>query len=391
LKILKLQQNKTMEEVNDEQKKLQKKKPYVAFLIDRSFNATETKEEEETVTLMNRLCCRLNLGLHSKGIDKKSEVDNTELEALIALSLGSTSSSSLLTPETKESSGTKKKSLYDTLLKLLDEFDAAGVAEIFRLLLERRTAVPLFVPDSKTHFLNLMSHVTLPGIDNIRLGEDKSLMRIAVVSCRQRNQSQTSEILKNLFNIDSIHCQDFSASSVSSKSLLAEIGSGCVQIKESGPEKVKHVLVTHVIGDFKPLWPFLQHFADYLLIEDSSVEKESFCLSWLTSGDQGSHPTSSAFPFVCVWKPSIYETRLNARPRNMIFQPRLPLIAALSKFLTNEPLLRDRLPLSYFTMLKVSKTQSTTLRFSVLKLKTSASGISAIAKSQSAKAADCEL
>jgi hypothetical protein len=95
------------------------------------------------------------LGLHPKGIgNNKSEDDDAESEALIAFSLGS-SSSSLLTPGTKESSRTKKRSLYDTLLKLLDKFDAAGVAEIFRLLLERRTAIPLFVPDSKTQFLNL--------------------------------------------------------------------------------------------------------------------------------------------------------------------------------------------------------------------------------------------
>jgi hypothetical protein len=131
-----------MEEKNDEQKQLPKKKPYIAFLIDRPFNATVTKDEEETtLNLMNCLRYRLNLGLHSKGIGQKSEDDDAELEALIALSLGSSSSRSLLTSGTKESPPTNKKILYDTLLKLVDEFDAAGVAEIFRLLLERRSAI----------------------------------------------------------------------------------------------------------------------------------------------------------------------------------------------------------------------------------------------------------
>jgi len=136
------------------------------------------------------------LGLHPKGIgNNKSENDDAESEALIAFSLGS-SSSSLLTPGTKESSRTKKRSLYDTLLKLLGKFDAAGVAEIFRLLLVRRTAIPLFVPDSKTQFLNLTRHVTLPGIDNVRLGEDKSLLCIVVISCHQKTPTKAIDILK---------------------------------------------------------------------------------------------------------------------------------------------------------------------------------------------------
>jgi hypothetical protein len=53
------------------------------------------------------------------------------------------------------SAATKKTSLYDTLLQLIDEYDATGVAEIVRLLLERRTVIPMFVPDSRKHLLNL--------------------------------------------------------------------------------------------------------------------------------------------------------------------------------------------------------------------------------------------
>jgi hypothetical protein len=67
------------------------------------------------------------------------------------------------------------QSMYDNLLQLIDEFDATGAVEIFRLLLERRTAIPLFIPDSNKHHLNLLRHVSLPGVDHVRLGEDKTL------------------------------------------------------------------------------------------------------------------------------------------------------------------------------------------------------------------------
>jgi hypothetical protein len=95
------------------------------------------------------------------------------------------------------SAATKKTSLYDTLLQLIDEYDATGVAEICRLLLERRTAIPMFVPDSRKHHLNLFRHIIIPGV-NTRLGEDQSLFRVAIVSCCQENVSQTTEIMSSL-------------------------------------------------------------------------------------------------------------------------------------------------------------------------------------------------
>jgi hypothetical protein len=91
-------------------------------------------------------------------------------------------------------------------LQLNSEYDTSGIAEIFRLLLERRAAIPLLVPESKKHYLNLLRHVTLPRIDNISLGE-KSLQRVAVIFCRQRDKSRTGDILKSVFNIDSLHAR----------------------------------------------------------------------------------------------------------------------------------------------------------------------------------------
>ncbi len=200
-------------------------------------------------------------------------------------------------------------SLYDTFLQLISEFDATGIAEIFRLLLERRAAIPLLVPESKKHYLKLLSHVFLPRIANISLGDDKSLQRVAVISCRQMDQSQTCDILKSVFNIDSLHAIDLSNSNITSETMLAEIGCGCIVTEGS---VIQNVLVAHVIGDFRPLWSFLRRFADCFMIEDSTVEAESFFSSFMTEEKKKEMDSEDASLGVatnksmnCIWKPSL--------------------------------------------------------------------------------------
>jgi hypothetical protein len=295
----------------------EKKKPYAIFLIDRPFDSNQAQEEEEaTVALMNCLRYRLHfaLNLNDTEVNNENIFDSMLEEEDFAM-------------PNQISEMDSCRSMYDTLLQLIDEFDATGAVEIFRLLLERRTAIPLFIPDSKQHHLNLLRHVSLPGVDNVRLGEDKTLMRVAVISCRQRCESQTSEILKNLFNIKSFHRHDLSNGSVSQNSLLAEIGYGCLLVEGANSGQIQHVIVIHVIGDFLALWPFLQRFADYLLIEDSTVKQGSFCETFLqefltannaetTTGAENSVPGLDAVPFVCVWKPSVGEMRYKMQKVN---------------------------------------------------------------------------
>ena len=286
-------------EVKTEKSVPNTKKSYAAFLIDRPFNAMKQNQHAEndaTFNLMNCLRYRLRLTLesmkpHNSGIN----TDFSDLEALLA--------SDQLCEESSS-----KKSLYDTLLKLIDEYDAAGSSEIFRLLLERRTAIPLFVPDSKKHHLEVLRHITLPWIENIRLGEDKSLMRVAVVSYRPKNENQTCNIIKNLFNIESIYRHDLSTGSISSNSMLAEIGCGCMPMEGSSSE-VRYVLVTHIIGDFKPLWQFIQNFADFLLVEACPEGNVNLFVEGNTQEITDSYNFDlNLEAFTCIWKPSIRET-----------------------------------------------------------------------------------
>ena len=239
-------------------------KSYAAFLIDRPFNISQSQQnnEEAVTTLLNCLRHRLNLNLKNSTLQNQNVESASNDDSNLKFLLAEFPNSSITT-------ATKKPSLYETLLQLIDEFDATGAAEIFRLLLERRTAIPLFVPNSRKHHLDLLRHMIIPGVGT-RLGDDQILLRVAVVSCCQRNVSQTSEIMKSLFNVQSVHRQDLSNRSLSSNPLLAEIGVGCLVMEEpdTNGEKVKHLLVIHVIGDFRPLWHFLQSFSDYLLVED---------------------------------------------------------------------------------------------------------------------------
>ena len=272
------------------------RKSYSDLLIDGHFNANVNTEQDGDQNFVDHIikCLRHRLHLAPKI---------------------SGHSTSVLSNAVQDSSSTvrKVKSLYDTLLQLIDEFDAAGAVGIFNLLLERRSAIPLFVPKSKKHHLQLLKHIPLP--DGTLLGEDKSMMRIAVFSCRKRNERQTCEILKNIFHIESVHRYDFQTNCITSEILSAEIGFGCLKMEG---DKFQPFLVAHVVGNFRQLWPFLRRFADYLLIEDATDDKAGVCsllmteediLKDISSANAKLLSLSCKFPYVSIWKPTNGEAK----------------------------------------------------------------------------------
>jgi hypothetical protein len=104
-----------------------RKKSFADFLIDEPYN--EQKEEDIEFILVN--CLRYRLRIPTK-LKFGTEVNNTITYSRV-------------------------ESVYDTLMQLIDQFDATGIVEIYRLLLERRSAVPLFLPAHfKLHFLELL-------------------------------------------------------------------------------------------------------------------------------------------------------------------------------------------------------------------------------------------
>ena len=109
-----------------------------------------------------------------------------------------------------------------------------------------------------------------------------TLGRVAVVSCN-RNESQTSELLKQVFHIESLHRYDFTCGSNTLEPLTVEIAISCIilnqqrqGIKQTDSSNVLHFLVVHVIGGIELIWPFLMDITDYLVMEDSTEESKRF-------------------------------------------------------------------------------------------------------------------
>ena len=134
----------------------------------------------------------------------------------------------------------------------------------------------------------------------VNLGDDVTLM-MAVISCREKHRSQTTEILKEVFKIESLHREDYSKRNLTALPSAAEIGLGYVSLS-----RVEHFLVLHVTGDFEPLWDLIVEFCDYLIVEDSPDEKNAFRqLQEIKSKRLTSKQLKDKS--VVIWEPSHYE------------------------------------------------------------------------------------
>ena len=113
------------------------KKSYAAFLIDRPFNSQAQREKYSAITLMNCLRYRLRIALNSE-TSGHTEVDSSnanfncnDLEtAFLTFNLSSPlpSPNSSLTANDDNNEPPKNNSLCDTLVRLVNEFDATGIA-----------------------------------------------------------------------------------------------------------------------------------------------------------------------------------------------------------------------------------------------------------------------
>lgn len=261
-------------------------------MIDRRFDSIN-KQQETVAYLMNCLRYRVIIALNDQG--NPDGVNQSQGQSLRTKKSLTASQPSLQ----------NRISLYDTLLELLEEFDSSGRAEIFRLLLERRSAVPLFLPNGE-HHLPMFKLLTKTGSEHpICLGEDVRLLRLAVISCRKKEDSKTAELLKEVFHIESLHREDFSRNCFTREMTTAEIGLGCV-LPQDGKKEPVHLLVLNVVGDFDPLWDFIKGFSDYLIIEDAINEEDCFYQRRQFSKCKGSPncPGLEGIDSILVWKSS---------------------------------------------------------------------------------------
>ncbi|CAF4930408.1 unnamed protein product, partial [Rotaria sp. Silwood1] len=158
------------------------------------------------------------------------------------------------------------KSVYDVLIDVLKTFNTTGKLEIFQLLLERRSALPILTFKSENCFnyhgtlLDLLQ-INL-GKDRLQLGRNTNLFRIAVISNRSQLSTETHIWLRDIFGIHSLY-------KIDNKSIIeTTIGELGIGFLETEP-----CIVLHIIGDWKPLQSFIEIFANWILIEGASIQE----------------------------------------------------------------------------------------------------------------------
>ena len=137
-------------------------------------------------------------------------------------------------------------------------------------------AIPLFLPNGEHHLsiLRLLNKV-IDSNQTVCLGDDVHLLRLAVISCRKKEDSKTAELLKDAFHLESHQREDFAIDCFTREATTSEIGLGCVLPPQSERSEPIHLLVLHVVGNFDSLWDFVKasfiHFIHFIQSEISFI------------------------------------------------------------------------------------------------------------------------
>ena len=177
-------------------------------------------------------------------------------------------------------------SVYDTLIQLTTSSDVLSQVELFRLLFERRSLVPLLTPSKSEcpfsyHIKPLtFINVKLSSENECNLSSDTLLFRVAVISMRDVKESESRELLKQVFGCHSLIQSSIGHLACSTKNhAVAELGVGfCPKADDDhlSASRYNEVLVLHIIGNYISLFPFIHNFADLFLVESHSDSSVSY-------------------------------------------------------------------------------------------------------------------
>ncbi|XP_065574668.1 interferon-induced very large GTPase 1-like [Artemia franciscana] len=192
-------------------------------------------------------------------------------------------------PETEQ---TKREQKFN-VSNLLSMYSVRDKVNILRLLLESRFAIPICSKD----IIELL-RITQRLEENIFLGEDLKLPRIAIIS-QVTFDSSAGKIMEDLFNLKTSLKTDETSS--------MEVGQGFVCF-ENGDKK--SCIVIHIRGDFKPYWKFLTEFVDYLIVEDEFTSKSNKVSHFMDA-----HSPGKKLPqFISIWIPSFQSAESKHHP-----------------------------------------------------------------------------
>ncbi|CAF3723286.1 unnamed protein product [Rotaria sp. Silwood1] len=178
---------------------------------------------------------------------------------------------------------------YDALIQLVDTSDVLSQVELFRLLFERRSPVPILTPTrSNPPFFYYAKPLTFASVklsteNYCNLGSNTTLYRIAIISMRRAGQSESVEFLKQVFACNSLapSSSEF-LKCLPENSCIAEMGVGfCPKMEHEGGDNqsifsYNEVLVLHVIGNYISIFSYIHDFADLIIVESHSSSSNEY-------------------------------------------------------------------------------------------------------------------
>ncbi|XP_065574681.1 interferon-induced very large GTPase 1-like isoform X2 [Artemia franciscana] len=189
---------------------------------------------------------------------------------------------------------------------LLSMYSLRDNINVLQLLLESRFAIPICSRDTLEllRITKWLDHTK----EDIFLGEDLELPRIAVISEVKSFDSFTRNIMKDLFNLK-VSLENTEDSSI-------EVGQGLVCFGNNDMNK-KPCIVIHIRGDFEPYWKFLTKFIDCLIVEDEFISESNKVPHFMSKHSHRKDLPQS----ITVWAPSLKRAKSKHHPFHFIEGP----------------------------------------------------------------------
>jgi hypothetical protein len=187
---------------------------------------------------------------------------------------------------------TQLNTLTDILLYLTNNSKLTSKIELFRLLLDRRFAIPIITPNINRKYpqpfqyhADVLKFISLSSVNHeiSYLSDNKDLFRIAIISQRSIEESETSHLIATAFGSHSTHELQRSENT---QLTMAEISDGYID-DDNG--KKWSLLLLHVVGDYQKIYSFISEYTNLVIIEQ----------------DPSREPVSDAFTTTCSSIPVI--------------------------------------------------------------------------------------
>jgi GTPase Era involved in 16S rRNA processing len=252
---------------------------YCDWAIDRSF----VSGDKPIKRLIDIFRHRLDIKLFSSAASSVQAAPGTKAFTRNLLQKATSQKASAIDTLANAKPNPVSSTVYDVLIQLVDTSDVLSQAELFRLLLERRSPVPILTPTrSDPPFFYYVKPLTFANVklsteNYCNLATDTTLFRVALISTRSVNESESREFLKQVFGCNSLVPSSIGCLGCLLKnSCVAEVRVGfCPKVDddrddEQSISRYNEVLVLHTIGDYASIFPYIHDFADLFIIESHS-------------------------------------------------------------------------------------------------------------------------